>query len=149
MDTPNNFKRGNPYRVPEGYFAELRNNLRERVTVEAQIQPTVWQRIKGIVGLSAAFGCLVLFATIGYYFTGYKAQQREQVALQTETSEMMLGYRLYADDIVALEEYVNRDSVTRAQNQALFIQDVADYFDTYGYNGDDLLAALTEIDIDW
>ena len=149
MDTPKKIKPGNPYRVPDGYFAELRNTLRERVTVETQPQPTLWQRVKGLAGLSAAFGCLVLFATVGYYFTGYKAQQREELAMQTETSDMLLGYQLYADDLLALEEYTHMDSVAQAENEALFVQAVAEYFDLYGYNGVDLLAALTEIDIDW
>ena len=150
MDTPKNIKPGNPYRVPDGYFAELRNTLRDRVAAEASApQPTLWQRVRGLVGLSAAFGCPVLFATVGYYFTGYKAQQREQLAMQTETSDMMLGYQLYTDDLVALEEYAYPDSVTQVENQALFAQAVTEYFDTYGFYGEDLLAALTEIDIEW
>lgn len=128
---------GNPYRVPDGYFAELRNDLRERVAVEtvrgeAITMPTLWQRIKRVAGLSAAFGCLVLFATVGYYFTGYKAQQREQLALQSQQADDMLGYSLYAEDLEELDDYTGGEG--SAEDHLLFAEAVTEYLDTYGYH---------------
>lgn len=145
METQNPIKQ-NPYRVPEGYFSELRNTLRERVAADVAAQlappPSLWQRVKGLVGLSAAFGCLVLFATVGYYFTGYKAQQREQMALQeNDITEALLAYQFYSEDLEALEQYMTEDPEAEAAAQAQFVDDVTAYLDTYGY-GAYLEAAL-------
>lgn len=156
MNAPHNTpdtRPGNPYRVPDGYFAELRNTLRERAAAEAARggaipMPTLWQRIRGIAGFSAAFGCLVLFAMAGYYFTGYKAGQREQLAMQEQTGEMLLGYRVYTEDLEELDEYAT-DTIAGAEDQARFAEAVTEYLDTYGYGGTDLLAALTGTENDW
>lgn len=148
--SPNNpdTRPGNPYRVPDGYFAGLRNTLRERAAEEAGRDgsvpvPTLWQRIRGVAGLSAAFGCLVLFAAVGYYFTGYRADRRERLALQEQTGEMLLGYHVYTEDLEELDEYAS-DTVGRDEDQARFAEAVTEYLDTYGYGGADLLAALTD-----
>lgn len=135
-NTPGRRPVGNPYRVPDGYFAELRSGLRDSVVTELEAdtmpQKGLWRRVKGIAGLSAAFGCLVLFATVGYYFTGYKAQQREQLALQSQQSDDLLGYRLYTEDIEELDTYTG--SVESADENLLFAEAVTEYLDTYGYN---------------
>lgn len=134
-NTPGSAPKGNPYRVPDGYFAELRSTLRERVATELEAdtmpQKGLWRRMRGIAGLSAAFGCLVLFATVGYYFTGYKAQQREQLALQSQQADDMLGYRLYTEDIEELDDYTG--GVETAEENVLFAEAVTEYLDTYGY----------------
>lgn len=144
---------GNPYRVPDGYFAELRNGLRERVApqFEAEVvsRPSLWHRIRGIVGASAAFGCLVLLATVGFYFTGYKVQQREQLAMQEQAGEILLGYHLYTEDLEELNEYISDDPTVQAEEQARFAEAVTEYLDTYGYSGAELLATLTETETDW
>lgn len=144
---------GNAYRVPDGYFAELRSTLRERVAplseAEAVPRQSLWHRIRGIVGTSAAFGCLVLLATVGFYFTGYKAQQREQLAMQEQAGEMLLGYHLYTEDLEELDEYVSDDPTDQAEEQARFADAVTEYLDTYGYSGAELLATLTETENDW
>lgn len=147
METPENLRYSNPYRVPDGYFAALRGSLREAVSA-APVRPGLWQRVKGIAGLSAAFGCLVLLATTGYYFTGYQARQRERSAAQEESVEMFLAYHLYDEDLEELDEYAYEDSATQAEDLTLFTDAVTDYLDTYGY-GSDLLAALTGIDTYW
>lgn len=133
---PGSDPKGNPYRVPDGYFAELRSGLRERIAADsaAQTMPRagLWRRLKGIAGLSAAFGCLVLFATVGYYFTGYKAQQREQLAARSQQADDLLGYRLYTEDLEELDTYVG--SAETAEDNILFAEAVTEYLDTYGYN---------------
>ncbi len=144
---------GNPYRVPDGYFAELRNTLRERAGSEGAGETTVpgrglWQRIRGVAGLSAAFGCLILFAATGYYFTGYRAGQREQLASQEQTGEMLLGYHVYTEDIEKLDAYAS-DTGAADEDRAGFAEAVTEYLDTYGYGGTDLLAALTDTGNDW
>lgn len=157
MNAPHNIlgrrPEGNPYRVPDGYFAELRNGLRERVAplseAEAVPRQSLWHRIRGIVGASAAFGCLVLLATVGFYFTGYKAQQREQLAMQEQAGEMLLGYHVYSEDLEELDEYVSGDPAALADEQAGFAEAVTEYLDTYGYSGAELLATLTETETDW
>lgn len=155
MNTPHNIPgrrpEGNPYRVPDGYFAELRSTLRERVAPQSEAVPrqSLWHRIRGIVGASAAFGCLVLLATVGFYFTGYKAQQREQLAMQEQVGEMLLGYHLYTEDLEELDEYVSGDPAALADEQAGFAEAVTEYLDTYGYSGAELLATLTETETDW
>lgn len=157
MNTPHNIPgrrpEGNPYRVPDGYFAELRSTLRERVAPQSEAEvvhrQSLWHRIRGIVGASAAFGCLVLLATVGFYFTGYKAQQREQLAMQEQAGEMLLGYHLYTEDLEELDEYVSDDPTVQAEEQALFAEAVTEYLDTYGYSGAELLATLTETENDW
>lgn len=136
-NTPGSAPKGNPYRVPDGYFAELRTGLRERIAAEAaasEAQPVrgLWPRIKGIAGLSAAFGCLVLFATVGYYFTGYKAQQREQLAQSSQQADDLLGYRLYTEDIEELDTYTS--GAEADEDNILFAEAVTEYLDTYGYN---------------
>lgn len=139
-NTPGSDPKGNPYRVPDGYFAELRSGLRERIaaetteSVEAEAIPMrgLWHRIRGIAGLSAAFGCLVLFATVGYYFTGYKAQQREQLTQHSQQADDLLGYRLYTEDIEQLDTYAG--SGDTAEENILFAEAVTEYLDTYGYN---------------
>lgn len=155
MNAPHNIPgrrpEGNPYRVPDGYFAELRSTLRERVAAQSEVLPgqSLWHRIRGIVGTSAAFGCLVLLATVGFYFTGYKAQQREQLAMQEQAGEMLLGYHLYTEDLEELDEYVSDDPTVQAEEQARFAEAVTEYLDTYGYSGAELLATLTETENDW
>lgn len=155
MNTPKDLRHSNPYRVPDGYFADLRSTLRERVAEDLAAEggaapaPGLWQRIKGVAGLSAAFGCLVLLAVTGFYFTGYKARQREQLAMQEETAEMFLAYHLYSEDLEELDEYAAADPEAQAQDQALFAEAVTEYLDTYGYGGADLSAALTGSETDW
>lgn len=156
----------NPYRVPDGYFSELRNTLRERIADETAAASsatlgggggTLWGRVRRMVGFAAAFGCLVLLAMTGFYFTGYRAQQRELFAeQQNETSEMLAVYRLYSEDLENIDNYLI-DSEQRLQRgtdtdqteeEVLFAEAVADYLDTYGYGGEgtELLAALTQGD---
>ena len=137
METQNPRKQ-NPYRVPDGYFSDLRHTLRERIAADVEAQmaspPTLWQRVKGLVGFAAAFGCLVLFATIGYYFTGYQAQQPEQLALQQDdVTEALLAYQFYSEDLEALELYMTEDPEVEAQQQEQFAADVTEYLDRYGY----------------
>lgn len=153
----------NPYRVPDGYFSELRNTLRERIADETAAASsatlgggggTLWGRVRRMVGFAAAFGCLVLLAMTGFYFTGYWAQQRELFAeQQNETSEMLAVYRLYAEDLEAFDSYfiqTTEDEVLNGDDEqrTLFAEAVADYLDTYGYGGEgtELLAALTQGD---
>lgn len=147
---PKNLRHSNPYRVPDGYFADLRNGLRERIAAEtssdAAGEQGIWQRIRGIVGFSAAFGCLVLLAAVGYYFTGYEARQRELLAMQDETAEIFTQYRVYSDDIEALDEYLSDDPEVQTENRVQFAEAVAEYLDTYGYGGADWMAALTGLD---
>ncbi|WP_294597059.1 hypothetical protein [uncultured Rikenella sp.] len=151
MNTPRNIPphtspKGHPYRVPEGYFAELRNTLREQVAEDLAAAGVStaggrwWGRFGRIAGLAGAFGCLVLFATVGFYFTGYRAQQREWMAQEGQTSETLLGYRLYSEDIEELQDYLSdEDDGTR---QTLLAEAVTDYLDIYGYSGVDFSELL-------
>lgn len=141
--------RGNPYRVPEGYFAELRNRLREEAAGLAAENAVGgggecgWRgRIVRLAGAAACFGCLVLFAVVGFYFTGYRAQQRELLAQEGRTEEMLLGYRFYAEDVEELEEYLeDEEDGTR---QGWLAEEVNDYLDIYGYGGVDFAVLLDE-----
>ncbi|MDE5944674.1 MAG: hypothetical protein K2G93_03705 [Rikenella sp.] len=145
-------RHGNPYRVPDGYFSELRNTLRERVAGEtaAASSATLWGRVRGLAGFATAFGCLVLLAMTGFYFTGYRARQRELIAeQQNETSEMLAVYRLYTEDLEEFDSYfieTPADDGTGDEQRTLFAEAVTEYLDTYGYGGEgtELLAALTQ-----
>lgn len=153
MNTQKDLRHSNPYRVPDGYFSGLRDTLRERAAAETEarlaLPPSWWQRIKGLAGLSAAFGSLVLLATVGYYFTGYRAQQRERLVRQEESAEALLGYHVYAEDLEELGEYVSDDPAAQAQERVLFAEAVTEYLDTYGYGFADLPSALDEAETDW
>ncbi|WP_300828817.1 hypothetical protein [uncultured Rikenella sp.] len=151
MNTPRNTsshtpRQGHPYRVPEGYFAELRNTLRERVAEDSAAERVSavggsrWGRLGRMAGLAGAFGCLVLFATVGFYFTGYRAQQRELLAQEGQTSETLLGYRLYSEDIEELQDYLSDED--DGTQQTLLAEAVTDYLDIYGYGGVDLADLL-------
>lgn len=136
MNTPHTHpqKHGNPYRVPDGYFAELRNTLRARAAIHPAVasvpsQVRLWQTVRRLVGLSAAFGSLVLLATVGYYFTGYQAQQREQLAASNQQADDLLGYSLYTEDLEELESYA---ATPDEDEQLLFAEAVTEYLDTYG-----------------
>ena len=154
MNTSEKLRHSHPYRVPDGYFAELRNTLRDRASASAAEacgrERGVWARIRGLAGLSAAFGCLVLLAMVGYYFTGYRAQQREWMAAQNEVGEMLDGYSVYVEDVEGLDEYwgVRKKSEEDvAEERVLFAEAVTDYLATSGYGGGtELLVALTEGD---
>lgn len=149
MNTPRNIPshgspKGHPYRVPEGYFAELRNTLREQAATENV--PVAgrgrWGRIGRMAGLAGAFGCLVLFATVGFYFTGYRAQQREWMALEEQANETLLGYRLYSEDIEELQDYLSEEN--DGTQQTLLAEAVTDYLDIYGYSGVDFSDLLED-----
>lgn len=131
-------KRHNPYRVPEGYFSELRNNIREQISADVALiqepQVRLWVRVKSIAGFVAAFGCLVLFATIGYYFTGYQAQQRESSTTdEAVLAEALMSYQFTTEELEVLEQYVMDSPSVNASEEAQFAEDVTAYLDTYGY----------------
>lgn len=117
-------ERNNPYRVPDGYFSELRNTLTEKVEQQqAESSMSTWQRLRSLASFAAMFGVLVMVATVGYYFTGYKATLNE-----AEQNDPLLGYRITMDDIEALE-YEFDD-----QQQSLqFAAAANEYLETYGF----------------
>ena len=156
MNRSKELRKSNPYRVPEGYFSDLRQTLRQRVATEEAASGergatatgwSLWEPVRSLAGLSAAFGCLVLLATAGFYWTGYRAQQRERLAMQDATTEMLSGYHLYSEDVESLDAYLAgaTDEAELATEQTQFTEAVEDYLSTYGYGGEtELLAVLTE-----
>lgn len=149
MNRSKELKQSNPYRVPDGYFSDLRRTLRDRVAVEAAGEGevrsvrSIWRQVRSLAGLATAFGCLVLLATVGFYWTGYRAQQRERLAMLDETSEMFAVYHLYSEDVESLDAYLT--AVTDEAERTQFTEAVTDYLSTYGYGGEtELLAVLTE-----
>lgn len=146
MNRANELRHSNPYRVPDGYFADLRQSLREQAAMaeEGRSVGTVWQRIRSAVGWVAAFGCLVLLATAGFYWTGYRAQQHERIAMQEAADEMLSGYYLYSEDVADLDAYLAVSAGGGEEQNALFTEAVTDYLAASGYGETDLLAVLTE-----
>lgn len=128
-------RRRNPYRVPDGYFSDLRNNLMARAAEQEAVQNTPkgwWRKLKGAAGFAAAFSFMVLFALVGFYFTGYQAQQREN---ELASVDMLGGYTLYSHDIETLiyELDLLSDDQAIAEAQQGFEDAVSEYLQTFGY----------------
>lgn len=117
-------ERRNPYRLPDGYFSDLRNTLNEKVSEQTAAESvTSWQRVRGMLGLVGTFGVLVLMATIGYYFTGYQATLTE-----AELNDPLLGYSITLDDVESI------DSALTASSGTLQLAEAAnEYLEIYGY----------------
>lgn len=117
------------YRVPDGYFSELNNLLRERV--EQPAQGGIWATFRSMATFAAGFVAMVVLAITGFYFTGHQAQN-----VEAEYDELYLTslYDITVEDIISAEE------TTDSTSSRLFADAAIDYLDTYGYN----LADLTE-----
>lgn len=117
-------ERRNPYRVPDGYFSDLRNTLNEKVSEQTAAESvTPWQRARGMLGLVGTFGVLVLLATVGYYFTGHKA-----TLIEAEVNDPLLGYSITLDEVESI------DSAFTATSGTLQLAEAAnEYLEIYGY----------------
>ncbi len=124
----------NPYRIPEGYFGDLRNHIMARVAEEQSVQAkaTGWQSVRWMAAFAAGFCGLALLATVGYYLTGHKARQREI------DNNPLMGYTVTAEDLAELLYYEEN----AAEEQAQFAEAAAEYLETYGYGYGNLYAEL-------
>lgn len=132
-----------PYRVPDGYFSDLNHAIRCRVMEANEAETTyaargIWGRMRGVAGAAGAFGCLVLLAMAGFYFTGYRAQVKE-----ADEADLLLGYTLYSEDVESLATTLQEGT---EDNGALFALEVKEYLSTYGsgtLDNETLLAMAT------
>jgi len=95
----------NPFRVPENYFEnftqELMNKLPEKEPVPAMPEPTLWQRVKPWVYMTAMFCGIMLSVRI---FVGepkkndiFPITQTEVENLADEEWEIMIGRTFICD----------------------------------------------------
>lgn len=130
-NTNQELRHRNPYQVPEGYFSDLNNSIRARIAEQKGVDEVYtvggirgwFQKAKGMAGFALTFSCLVMFAMVGYYFTGYQAQQREF------ENDPLLGYTVHSEDI----ELLLGNDLDEEEGQAVFAQAVTEYLDTFGY----------------
>ncbi len=131
-------RKGTPYRVPDGYFSDLRSNILSKaaqtnaVTFPKQRGAFSWLQVRGLVGVAASFAVLVLLASVGFYYTAYRAHNREKVYAMAAGEDALLGYTIYSEDIDELlweEEVLARDPEGAERR---FDQAVDEYLALYG-----------------
>lgn len=122
----------NPYRVPEGYFRDLKYSIVEKadqMQVEADAAAATRPRwrveLRSASVFAASFAAVVVLGITGYYFTGYKAQQAELMADGFDET-----YLLYDLDEAQIFEY----TTARSEEQNSLLADASlDYLDAFGY----------------
>jgi len=125
----------NHYKVPEGYFSDLNHLIMERVQGEnAQEKVGLGTVLGRLSGFAVGFACIALLAMAGYYFTGYKAQMKEESSVEDYFFSM---YDVSIDDIIDIQD---PESLSNAE----FADAAMIYLDTYGY-GDYGLESSTYI----
>lgn len=123
-------KEKNPYRVPDGYFSDLRYKLQDKIAQEqapATSTRGVWRRISGVAGAMLSYVCLIMVALVGFYFTGYRANLRE-----IEENDMLTYYTVYAEDLEDLL-YDEFEDEAFEESGIVFAQAVNEYLDIHGY----------------
>lgn len=121
--------KSNSYKVPEGYFGELKSSILSSVhTIQAEQlaaeKPTFRVQMRSAAIYAASFAAMVVMAITGYYLTGYQSQEKE---LAQSFDEMSLVYGMDEYDIV--DYTVDQTSADRA----LLAEASGDYFDAFGY----------------
>lgn len=116
------------YRVPEGYFGQMRAQVLERVSEleqerQAEVR-TVRPAWRSAMAFAASFAGLVVLAIGGYYLTGHQTHQTELAAVVAEQDMW-----LYGVDEVDLYEVTELQS---GLNSALVAEAAIDYLETFG-----------------
>ncbi len=77
-----NIERKNPYKVPEGYFSDLRNTLREQIgeTETVSTAHGLWKKTKGMILIGASFAGMFALAVVAYQFAGSIAPKTATLA---------------------------------------------------------------------
>lgn len=108
------------YRVPEGYFDQMRAQVMGRVSQMEQRGQMVRPAWRSAVAFAASFVGLVVLAVGGYYLTGYSSRQTELAAAQEE--EVMLFYELEEEEFYDIPEF----------NSAMLADAAIDYLEIFG-----------------
>lgn len=121
----------NPYKVPEGYFRDLKYSIVEKAEQmqaevdEAAARPRWRVEFRSAAVFAASFAAVVVLGITGYYFTGYKAQQTEMLAESFDAT-----YLLYDLDESQIEQYTTQRS---DEENDLLADASLDYLAAYGY----------------
>lgn len=122
----------NPYKVPEGYFRDLKYSIVEKAEqmqaeadAAAAARPRWRVELRSASVFAASFAAVAVLAITGYYFTGYKAQQTELMADGFDET-----YLLYDLDEAQVLEYTSERS---SDDSGLLADASLDYLAAYGY----------------
>lgn len=111
------------YTVPDAYFSDLQARIMTRIEQQQEPEAGFWSIFKRAVVFSLSFGCLVVLALTGYYFTGYQARNNE---IEADEFALIDMYNVSTDDIVEMVD-------TQEESSVLFAEAAIEYLDTYGY----------------
>lgn len=117
------------YKVPEGYFDQLKGSIMESARVMQEERDTIQLKrplfrtqMRSAAVFAASFAAMVVLAITGYYFTGYKASEKE---LAQSVDDMTLVYGIDELDLVEL--------TVSAGQETLLSEASIEYFEAFGY----------------
>ena len=124
-----NFKRSNPYKVPEGYFESLPNLIQEKIN-EENASSDVFGWIRDVLNPKVLVPALVLFIAIGtaWYYDHQGISNNNPVEyLSYDYISNSVYFEDFEDDIL-FDELLANNNIEDLDDAALFSdQDIENY----------------------